>query len=80
MALVIQQTGRLHRAIGRVGDVMIAPHVAVETPSFDPIDPVFGCPESLLVGEEKRAVRVQTDAVGSAEARRQNLGASYRPC
>src|ERR1700728_4254048 len=67
--------GWLHRAVGRVGDVMIAPHVAVEAPPFDPIDPVFWGPESLLVREEKRAVRVEADAVGGAETRRQDFGA-----
>ncbi len=54
---------------------MIAPHVAVEAPPFDPIDPVFWGPESLLVRKEKRAVRVEADAIGSAKARRQDFGA-----
>ena len=52
---------------------MIAPHVAIEASLSDPVDPVLWGPESLLVGEEKRTVGVKTDAVGSAEAGRENF-------
>ena len=70
----------LHRRVGRVGDVVITPHVAVEAAPLDPVDPVLGDPEPLLVGEEEGAVGVEADAVGGAEAGRQDLGAARRPC
>ena len=71
---MIQQTRRLHRRVGRVGHVVIAPHVAVESARLDAVDPVLRGPEPFLVGEEERAVGVQAHAVGGAETGGEDLG------
>lgn len=50
--------GGLHGGVGWVGHVVVAPHVAVESPDGHVVDAVFRDPVALLVGEEKRAVVV----------------------
>ena len=67
--------GGLHGGVGRVGHVVVAPHVAVEAADLDVVDAVFRGPEALLVGQEERAVVVQADPVGGAEAGGEDVGA-----
>src|SRR5262249_43412927 len=55
---------------------MISPHIAVEASGLDVVDSIFRSPESLLVGEEKRAVVVQADSVGGTKAGGENIGAT----
>ena len=65
---------RLHRRVARVGHVVIPEHVAVEAAAADMIDPVLRVPVALLVGHEERAVGLDTDTVGRAEAGGDDLG------
>ena len=73
-SLVIQQSGCFIAASDVSVTSCVAPHVAVEAAPFDQVDAVLRRPESFLVGHEERAVRVEADAVGGAEAGGEDLG------
>ena len=53
----------LHSGIRGVGHVGEAKHVAVEATGLDVVDPVFRRPVSFLIGDEKAAVVIDTNAV-----------------
>ena len=76
IALVIQTTRLPHGIVARVGDVVVAPEVAVEAARRgDQVDAVLRRPVAFLVGDEQGAVRVEAHAVRGAEAVGQDVGA-----
>ena len=69
--------GILHRGVGSVGDGGIPVDVAEEfggAVAIDPVDAVLGIPMTFLVGHDEGAIGVETDAIGSAEAGRDDVG------